>query len=444
MTNLVITEIAIEGLFGRYDYWLPLQSEGDTETPCVSLFYGDNGTGKTTILEVVFHLLSAHPSKGHKSFIAKTPFRTFELQFSDKTRVVASRDGDLLTGDFRLSVAYRGTSPRSEIINVDSDSGAVTPFSLSDEAKVFLNDLGDFGLDVFYLGDSRDLESDSMPSRRYMAVGEHIRFIDIPGERVSARVADVDRDHSPLQQSIQRLDSMLRSQARLESSAGESSAQESYADILRTIVSTTPREGGIPDEEIISLERGLRDLEHLSRRLATFGLASVIEAAPLTKSLDAANETSLPMVVQVLRSFLNSHMQRLIALNGTYENILGLIDTTNAYLTDKQVGFDLFDGFAVKLPDALSNESLDPNSLSSGEKHLLLIFLNILNMRDRPQLFLIDEPELSLNIKWQRRLVDSLLHLSKNSRCQFLLATHSIELLTKHSRNVVEVKPHGR
>ena len=444
MANLVITELAIEALFGRYDYRLPLQSEGDTETPCVSLFYGDNGTGKTTILETIFHLLSAHPSKGHKSFVAKTPFRKFDVQFSDQTRVVASRDGNSLTGDFRLSVSSHGTAPQSEIITVDPDSGAVTPTSMSEDAKALLENLANLGVDVFYLGDSRDLETDAIPSRRNMNVGEQLSLFDISSERVPTDSMSFPREHSPLEQSIQRLDRLLRRQAMLESSAGETSAQESYADILRTIASTTPREGGVPDEEIRNLEHGLRDLEYLSKRFATFGLASVIEADPLTESLAEANETSLPMVVQVLRSFMNSQIQRLIALNGTYENILSLIDTTNAYLTDKKIAFDLYDGFAVKLPGGLSNESLDPNSLSSGEKHLLLIFLNILNVRDRPQLFLIDEPELSLNIKWQRRLVDSLLDLSKDSRCQFLLATHSIELLTKHRRNVVEVKPHGR
>ena len=444
MKNLVITEVAIEGLFGRYNYRLPLQSEGDTETPCVSLFYGDNGAGKTTILETIFHLLSVHRSRGHKSFIAKTPFRNFEVQFSDQTRVVASRDGKLLTGDYLLSVSHGGAAPHAEMITVDPDSGVVPPGTLSDAADNLLEDLANLGLDVFYLGDSRDLESDAIPSRRHAIVSEQLSLFALSGERMPAEIGGLRRDHSPLEESIQRMDRMLRRQAMLASSAGDTSAQESYADVLRTIASTTPREGGVPDEEIHRLELGLQDLEFLSKEFATFGLASVIEAKPLAESLAASNETSLPMVVQVLRSFLNSQMQRLSALNGTYEKILGLIDTANAYLTDKKVAFDLYDGFAVKLPEGLMNETLDPNSLSSGEKHLLLIFLNILNVQDRPRLFLIDEPELSLNIKWQRRLVDSLLDLSKDSRCQFLLATHSIELLTKHSSNVVEVKPDGK
>ena len=113
------------------------------------------------------------------------------------------------------------------------------------------------------------------------------------------------------------------------------------------------------------------------------------------------------------------------------------VNIINQYLTDKRVTFNIDSGFAIWMPGS----KLDPDWLSSGEKHLLLLFLNVLTSSDQSPLFIIDEPELSLNVKWQRNLVDSLLELSENSGCQFLMATHSIELLAKHTEHVVRLSP---
>jgi ABC-type glutathione transport system ATPase component len=53
---------------------------------------------------------------------------------------------------------------------------------------------------------------------------------------------------------------------------------------------------------------------------------------------------------------------------------------------------------------------------------------------------MIDEPEISLNIKWQRQLVQSLLEITNDASIQFILASHSIELLAQHRDCVVNLK----
>src|SRR5262249_41229213 len=64
-------------------------------------------------------------------------------------------------------------------------------------------------------------------------------------------------------------------------------------------------------------------------------------------------------------------------------------------------------------------------SLSSGEKHILRIFTAILY--DENTTILIDEPEISLHIDWQRELIKSMRTLNPTS--QFILATHSPEIM---------------
>jgi predicted ATPase len=61
--------------------------------------------------------------------------------------------------------------------------------------------------------------------------------------------------------------------------------------------------------------------------------------------------------------------------------------------------------------------------LSRGEKNLLCLLLLAFAERDHGCVFILDEPDLSLHIEWQQRLVSSLLKLSPKS--QFIIATHS-------------------
>ncbi len=45
----------------------------------------------------------------------------------------------------------------------------------------------------------------------------------------------------------------------------------------------------------------------------------------------------------------------------------------------------------------------------------------------------------SLNVKWQRQLVQALLDCIRGSRVQLIFATHSIELLARHKQHVVKL-----
>mgnify|MGYP001596305897 CR=1 FL=1 len=60
MTARLISAIRIEKLFGLYTYDIPQ----DGELSNAAILYGDNGVGKSTVLRLVFHLLSAAHNRG--------------------------------------------------------------------------------------------------------------------------------------------------------------------------------------------------------------------------------------------------------------------------------------------------------------------------------------------------------------------------------------------
>ncbi len=68
-------------------------------------------------------------------------------------------------------------------------------------------------------------------------------------------------------------------------------------------------------------------------------------------------------------------------------------------------------------------EMLTPYQLSSGEKQMLAILLTVLVEDNRNYVLFMDEPEVSLHVEWQERLIDLILELNPN--VQIILTTHS-------------------
>ncbi|MDD6379093.1 MAG: AAA family ATPase [Prevotella sp.] len=68
-------------------------------------------------------------------------------------------------------------------------------------------------------------------------------------------------------------------------------------------------------------------------------------------------------------------------------------------------------------------ETLVPYQLSSGEKQILAILLTVLVEDNQNYVLFMDEPEVSLHVDWQKRLIDLIMDLNPN--VQLILTTHS-------------------
>ena len=70
------------------------------------------------------------------------------------------------------------------------------------------------------------------------------------------------------------------------------------------------------------------------------------------------------------------------------------------------------------------NDTIIPlERLSAGEKQILLLLFTLFLMEDKPNVLLLDEPEISLHIEWQDKLVSMMNELNPN--CQIIMTTHS-------------------
>lgn len=81
-------------------------------------------------------------------------------------------------------------------------------------------------------------------------------------------------------------------------------------------------------------------------------------------------------------------------------------------------------------------EPIPLRSLSSGEKQLVYILLETISAG--PNVVLIDEPELSLHVDWQQALISAIRTVNPN--VQLLIATHSPEIMADVAdRNIFEL-----
>jgi len=130
-------------------------------------------------------------------------------------------------------------------------------------------------------------------------------------------------------------------------------------------------------------------------------------------------------------TFLDYRLNKLASTSGDikdYQNYQQKIQTffsiINEYfehsykeiLTDEKTN-------SIKFRHKVQEKDIFIHDLSAGEKQLLLIFFKVFLQDEKPSVLLLDEPEISLHIIWQQKLINTLRELNPN--CQLIIATHS-------------------
>ena len=70
--------------------------------------------------------------------------------------------------------------------------------------------------------------------------------------------------------------------------------------------------------------------------------------------------------------------------------------------------------------------------LSSGEQHLLVLYYDMIFRYKEGTLVLVDEPEISLHVSWQKRFVSEMKKIMKVNGLKAIIATHSPTLIGRY------------
>ena len=71
----------------------------------------------------------------------------------------------------------------------------------------------------------------------------------------------------------------------------------------------------------------------------------------------------------------------------------------------------------------VNNQEVALQRLSLGEKQMLTFLYKVFLTRKKPYALFLDEPEYSLHIEWQEKLIDIIRQINPN--CQLFITTHS-------------------
>lgn len=384
-----ITEISIEGLLGRAD---PIKL---TLNRGVNIFFGENGCGKTTLLKVLDAALSRDGAAMERLPVTKATVDIFsvtdnkiyrhiwERRAAESTNQMTQRqlemrdreyfetqDGQLLIRHGRPESEWRLSPNRKEKVKTSATRWAHT-----------------------FLPTTRLYFGDTGPGR-------------LTASRSQLSEKELDQAFS---ESVNRAWLQFYSRTLNE----VRSIQESgLRAVLRHVVNpaTSNRVDPTPDAGAVYT------------RVANF-LARQPQGEQISLGSENAfrgryqEDTNLRTIIDNLDEVERSIEQSMVPINRFLETMSRLFSRGKKLgLTDSELQILLTDGRVLPIAQ-----------LSSGEKHLIKILLT--SMTSGSNAILIDEPELSLHLDWQRLFVQTILSL--NPTCQLILASHSPEVMAE-------------
>jgi predicted ATPase len=438
---LRVKHIKVVKLFGKYSHEVPLSEEDR-----VTIIHGPNGVGKTVLFRLVAALLS-----GNIFELLKVPFDKFEVTLSDgsvlgilrsayseKRRKTSDKqkEDDPLIASFYLLRDGKEVN-RLPITFSQGDSRRLTgrieremPWVRQIDEDRFIDRRTDevFGigdLPMYYVKYANEMGN----QRSLFPTAEWLSDIS---DRVNVHLVETQRLLSVLQRPPREWEPV-----RQRSSSQYIETVKSYAKDLQSRISQTltlyAKQSQSLDQSfpqrllkspyialpVDSLKTRMKELEDYRKPLKRMGLIAEDSTYPFDvrelEKLDATQRTVMTLYVEDTESKLG-------VLDDLARRIGILIENINNKFANKSILIDREKGLIARTDD---NKILELDALSSGEQHELVLLYDLL-FRVKPNtLVLIDEPELSLHVTWQKSFLPDLIKVVEATGCDVLLATHS-------------------
>lgn len=167
------------------------------------------------------------------------------------------------------------------------------------------------------------------------------------------------------------------------------------------------------------LKRKMAELNKQRIDLQDIGL---LDSTPETPFDVARLDDLAPEQSAVMSLYADDTQHKLSVLEDLARRIRLLLVNVNSKFKHKSIRIDREKGFVALGHDG---SQLDPSSLSSGEQHELVLLYDLLFRVQPGTLVLIDEPELSLHVSWQKQFLPDLLEIVKIAKLDVIIATHS-------------------
>ena len=421
---LRLKRIEVDDLFSVYNHRIDLDLNDR-----ITLLHGQNGVGKTSILRMTDAILRDDFAR-----LKTIPFSRFMLGFHDGSTLELKADPNTQTEDETHILSLKNSTDFNTACVSLSTSRVDTIAAQID----FLRPLGTMANRWI---DTRDGEilvehdvlnrfGDQFPNveHREKNLSWFSRFL----EKANAHLIEAQRlvrrnpepmssrsrrrfmyDHQPISSVVdcsedfrKRLDDTMANYGR--------NAQTLDQSFPQRLISAT---------EKLTVDELQSEMVNLDSKTAGLKEIGILDATPVhpfdVGSLGNMNDTTQ---ARVMTLYVHDTAGKLKVLDDFADRTRLFLNSVNAKYRHKKIRLDRQKGL-VAISD--NDQSLDLDYLSSGEQHELVLHYDLLFRVPSNTVVLIDEPELSLHVAWQKRFLPDLVEIVQLSGFDVLIATHS-------------------
>jgi predicted ATPase len=401
----------VSGLNGRHK---PVSYEVDRH---INVFFGPNGSGKTSILKILDSAMSDDATTVASTSFADARVLIYSLQYTKEVLLTYKKTPS--SHDEKTDIAVEIET--SEVFLQEKPSRSEEP---AEGWKMHP--------ELIAPGTRRRRQWAHLylpTSRLYMdrhQIADEMYFRSTQRGRVKTAVIEdnLDKNFASSLQILWRTKfSDILGRVR---TIQQDALQNIFLDALAPEGTERPKRDGRPvQQRSFDADRAFERMSSFLKRQSDKRVRQALGSKD-TFSKRYARETRLRHIVNqidLVESRIESEMKPVEEFSGLIKRL---------FISGKSISFD-GPQIVVETDD---HEVIGLERLSSGEKHLIRILIAAIDAGDST--LLIDEPELSLHIDWQRELISNIRTLNPN--CQLIFATHSPEIMTDiPDRNIFPV-----
>lgn len=416
MTNQV-DYIYIEELFGGDDYKISF-----TENKLILV--APNGSGKTTVLRIIYHYLSGQWEKLNSSELKS--IRGLINGQEIKKYEVGGKGNRKASENIKNQILSKYPSQKEaldDLLNNTIKKLQNSPFLVQEIAAKYdaheplLRKVID---DLIH----RELKVDTLPLK-------NIQILFLPTyRRIERSVEDVFPDFA------KHLTTLLRDNVEgVANSFGRE--QKRLDDIRKDYWETETEEDKKMFLDVLAQDENLywvtkNVLEKKSYGKLESSLIGEIDNywkklnepnKRINKKQNLSYEEVVGFGMGDVAVLLQEQYRKIKSGDGKAKEVLDLfVDKCSKFMEQKEISYD---PLKKELQIIAKGKVLELGNLSSGEKQLISLFANII-FSERATFLIFDEPELSLSMQWQEKLLEELDDLDKLTG--FVVATHSTHI----------------
>lgn len=425
----MIEKFFVKKLFGIFDNEINFKDGG------ITVIIGQNGCGKTTIL----HMLTAIFSKNH-SQLFRYQFDYIEVTISGHVLKIEVIDEYLETEEITmkslkyyidsrvLEKCYRENSKINSSLfwtrmipslrrmhgNLFYDARSEEVLTLPEVIDIYFDELPE------------ETKSDiiEMPNEVYDII-HNLQIELISTERLKRIYRDDEYRRMEFSQKfvVEECSNELRNNVK--------NILSEYANISQKLDEQFPSKilKAIKEHEQFS-ESELKDNIHQIDELRTKHVKAGVLEENSNKflNINVNNESLDESTAAILTVYYQDMKIKLDSLNSISDRIVLFKNMiANKFGVNKEISISKDNGIIVLQKP--SNKNVELRFLSSGEQQELVLLYNLIFKGEKEKLILIDEPEISLNVSWQREFLNDMKKIVEMNGFSILLATHSPQII---------------